>query len=338
MYTIEEVAAAIEQLKPDFNEFLTALQYGPESKLHSDIANTSDIFSKCLKIEIVIMFQTTHNRSRLWGIRKFFTPIYVDTISNNGVLQRYYNRYDEYYIDTEFRKDCHILAHISNPRPYLPKYLWDKVKLKKQLQVAPIKQLQPDEMSLKIFESYLKTLKKPLTSIDARNYLKQLKSASFASIQEKFINLIFEYCHKPSLELQKDLSLHQHSSGIPVLPNQTSTVVHKHMTLSRSAVKSLAYSLQIPIAYSMHDSLDSTYKPFITNLYRTPEKDLAQLSYLFSVLIIFKTSVAKEPNPVYEHFIIHLEKYLSSPVLAEIVTELKQNYLLMSKALTKLSI
>ena len=37
MYTIEEVAAAIEQLKPDFNEFLTALQDGPESKLLKEI-------------------------------------------------------------------------------------------------------------------------------------------------------------------------------------------------------------------------------------------------------------------------------------------------------------
>lgn len=192
-------------------------------------------------------------------------------------------------------------------------------------------------MSLYVFKTYLQN-RKNLTSVEATFYLTQLKNPSFDLIREEFMDVIFSKCPKPSIDLQKNLTGHIWNSKLFVLPNQTSSEVHKYMTLSRQHVKNLTNKLNVPITTSVYDTLDSAYKPFITGLYRTPDTTPEELSYLFSALVLFQISVLKEPNPVYSYFNECLTKHLQAPESATIVNELKQNFSLFNQAVAKLQL
>ena len=110
------------------------------------------------------------------------------------------------------------------------------------------------------------------------------------------------------------------------------------MALSRHHVRKLANQLNVPITTSVHSKLDSSYKPFITNMYRIPDTDINELSYLFSTLVLFQISVNKTPNPVYSYFIECLTKHLQAPESALIINELKQNFSLFNQAVAQLQL
>lgn len=339
MYTLQEIAEQIELTKPDFSEFLTLVNNRNDSMLIEHVRNTYDIPSKVLKAEILSMMNRTHNNGSHWSFRKDCEQIITGNIVNckSFNLGNHYNSPSNYYIEKNFDPEYHILAHIKNPKPYLPSYLWNKVRAKKINTTSP-KQLQPNDMSLHIFKTYLQNSKKQLTSTQVEEYLAQLKDNSFNSIREDFMDVLFSKCTKPSIELQKRFSGQVYNGRTPILPNQDDAVLYKYMTLSRYRVKNLANRLQVPVSQSIFDTLDSAYKPFITGIYRTPDTNINELSYLFSTLILFQISVLKEPNPVYSYFIECLTKHLQAPESASIVQELKQQYSLFTQAVAQLQL
>jgi len=331
MYTIQQVAHEIEQIKPNFTEFLEALVNKSSEEFENSIWNEPNIFIKLLKAELGVMYFKTHTRR--WCNTADLYNVLKDNLSIPGGYS--YSSYSNYVIKNSFDSSYHILAHIEDPKPYLPKYLWDKVRTVRRLNKEPIKQLQPDAMSLHVFKTYLQN-RKNLTSAEATLYLEQLKDFSFDSIREDFMDVIFSKCPKPSIELQKNFAGQIWNNKVFVLPTQNSPTLYKYMTLSRNHVRNLANKLKVPITTAIYDTLDSSYKPFITGLYRTPDTKTHELSYLFSALVLFQSSVLQEPNPVYSYFIECLTKHLQAPESASQVNKLKQNFSLINQAVNQL--
>ena len=261
MYTIQQVAHEIEQLKPNLTEFLAKLTSNSSSDIKVEIVNEPNLFIKLLKVELYIMYHNTHSNRHYYGAGAL-EQILNDNVSNHGIGQQgtYRNTF-KYIVSDSFDTTCHILAHIKDPKPYLPKYLWDKVRTVKSLNKEPVKQLQPDAMSLHVFKAYLQN-RKNLTSVEAIFYLEQLKDLSFDLIREDFMDAIFSKCPKPSIDLQKNLAGQIWNSKLFMLPDQNSSTLHKYMALSRHHVKNLANKLDVPITTSVYDTLDSCLQAF----------------------------------------------------------------------------
>ena len=339
MYTLEQVAKEIEQLKPDFTEFLIVINTGTSKEIITHIEQTSNIFERLLKAEVILMLHNTHANKSIWSVHIELGELLRTNLLSHGIRNNpnLYNNYSKYLIRDSLDIACHISAHLKDPKPYLPKYIWDRIRIKRKLQTDPVKVLQPDGMSLAVFQRYLQSLKKPLSSVDARNYLKQIKDDSFQEMRQDFMNVIFEKCTKPSIDLQKDMSGHWYND-IPVLPNQDFDTVQKYMALSRDRIRNLAATLSIPVSPCIYDTRDSEYKPFITNMYRIPDTTMQEVSYLFNVILILQVSISKTPNPVYEHFIEHISKHLANSESSDLVNELKQSFTLTNEAFSKFTI
>lgn len=339
MYTLEQVAKEIEQLKPDFTELFTLSDTGTAKDIVTHIQRTPNIFERLLKAEIILMLHHTHANKSIWSIHIDLAELIRSNLVSHGIGNNVnsYGNFSKYLIQDSLDVTCHIAAHLKDPKPYLPKYLWDKIRMKRKLQTDPVKVLKPDGMSLAIFQKYLQSLKKPLSSVDARNYLKQIKDDSFQDIRQDFMSVIFEKCTKPSIELQKDLSGNW-QNAIPVLPNQDFDTVQKYMTLSRNRIRNLANTLGVPVSPCIYDARDNEYKPFITNMYRIPDITMQEVSYLFNVILILQVSISKTPNPVYEHFIEHISKHLATSESSDLVNELKQSFTLTNEAFSKFTI
>lgn len=337
MYTIKEIAEQIELTKPDFKQFLELVN-SRNSAVFADVTATTNIFSKILKAEILLMMSQTHNHGYYFDNKNECFNIITTNVSNHGLNgNTSYQMHNKYYVDKNFDSNFHILGNIKNPKPYLPNYLWNRVRAKK-ISTETLKQLQPNQMSLQIFKTHLQNTKKNLSSIEVENYLKQLKDSSFEAIREDFMDVLFSKCPKPSIDLQKQLAGNVWNSQMLVVPDQENGALYKYMTLSRRRVKQLADRLQVPVSQSVFDTLDSAYKPFITGLYRAPDTNINELSYLFSALLLFQISVLKTPNPVYSYFIECLTKHLQAPESATIVQELKQHHSLFNQAVAQLQL
>lgn len=339
MYTLEQVAKEIEQLKPDFTELFRLSDTGIAKDIVIHIQQTSNTFERLLKAEVILMLHNTHANKNIWSVHIELGELLRTNLLSHGIGNNTnsYNNYSKYMIHDSLDVTCHIAAHLKDPRPYLPKYLWDRIRVKRKLQIDPVKVLQPDGMSLTIFQRYLQSLKKPLSSIDARNYLKQIRNDSFQEMRQDFMSVIFEKCTKPSIDLQKDMSGNW-QNAIPVLPNQDFDTVQKYMTLSRNRIRNLANTLGVPVSPCIYDARDSEYKPFITNMYRIPDTTMQEVSYLFNVILILQVSISKTPNPVYEYFIEHISKHLATSESSDLVNELKQSFTLTNEAFSKFTI
>ena len=171
MYTLEQVAKEIEQLKPDFTEFLIVINTGTFKEIITHIEQTSNLFERLLKAEITLMLYNTHANKNIRSLHTEFGELIKSNLVSHGIgnSPTLYSNYGKYLIRDSLDVTCHISAHLKYPKPYLPKYLWDRIRVKRKLQTDPVKVLQPDGMSLAVFQRYLQSLKKPLSSIDARN-------------------------------------------------------------------------------------------------------------------------------------------------------------------------
>ena len=329
MQTIQDVAKEIEQLKPDFTEFLKVLDSDNETTILKNINETTNLAVKLLKVEVTLIFKETHNQRSAWNIRAELGNILIQNLTNSGIGNiNGYVQTSGYYIANEFNPEKHIMAHIQDPKPYLPKYLWDKVRTKKTLATTPPKQLQPNKLTLEIFRNYVNTLKKPMTAAFIMNYLQQLKGDDFTDFRQSYMDIIFTHTPSPSIEVQKLLAgvYNRHFSIYPLsCQGSPNTTVEKYMSLNRNQIKYMARNNNIPVSYHTYDTLDSSYKPFITGLKRSPEKSEAELSYLFDALITLQICTNKEPNVVYDYFIEELTKFLSYPEHKTVVDSLKEN-------------
>ena len=271
---------------------------------------------KLFKAQILACFYKTHNNYWLSGEPELFLgKTLYDNLKDSKVLIRTgaYNFDYAYYVQEGLEiNNSLILAHVLDIQNYIPKYLWNKVRIKAT--VTDIKKLEPNEFSLTTFKIYLQNLKKELSSTKAIEYIKQIGKFNDIDTKEKFIEVLNEHLTQPSIELQKELS-----SIVNSTYNLTKKT--KYISLNRYPIKSLASKSQILVNESVLDSLDSQYKPYITNIKRKPTTDIREFTALIGTLLVFKTSIKSNPNEGHQYFAECLMEHLKEPGYEQVRTE-----------------
>ena len=320
IYTATEVAEQINATKPDFKYFKELFTIDDVNKFKEDFENTTCIFQKILKAQIICCYRQTH--ARFWIDITSYTKFLFNNTKDMGVLKkiRSYNQEEyidldrTYFINSSFDSSTQVAGNLIDIQNYIPKYLWNKVRTKSQVDY---KQLQPDAFSLTTFKSYLEGLKKEIPSSQAVRYLTQITHFQL-DIKQQYIEVLVNHLSQPSWEFQEylsnySISIHQYANtkGLPKV---------KYISLSRYYIKNLVEANSLLVPQSVMDSLDSCYKPFVTGVKRKPTTDLNQFTALVGTLIVLKASVKQttELVEVYTYFIEELEKHLKDPAYDEV--------------------
>ena len=323
LYTATEVAEQINATKPDFKHFKELFTIGDVNKFKEDFENTTCIFQKILKAQIICCYRQTH--SRFWiDIEKYKEFLFYNT-KDMGVLKkiRSYNKEEyidldnTYFINSYFDSSTQVAGNLVDVQNYIPKYLWNKVRTKSQVEY---KQLKPDVFSLTTFKNYLEGLKKELPSSKAVMYLEQINSFPL-DIKQQYIEVLVNHLSQPSWEFQEYLS--GYSINLSNCVHIDGLTKVKYIGLNRYYIKNLVESNSLLVPQSVIDSQDSAYKPFVTGVKRKPTTDLNQFTALVGTLIVLKSAVKQttELVEVYTYFIEELEKHLKDPAYDEVKAE-----------------
>ena len=323
LYTATEVAEQINATKPDFKHFKELFTIDDVNKFKEDFENTTCIFQKILKAQIICCYRQTH--ARFWIDIESYKQFLFDNTKDMGVLKRI-GSYDKkeyidldrtYYINKSFDSSTQVAGNLVDVQNYIPKYLWNKVRTKTQVEY---KQLKPDAFSLTTFKSYLEGLKKEIPSSQAVRYLAQITNFPL-DIKQQYIEVLVNHLSQPSWEFQEylsnySISIHQYANtkGLPKV---------KYISLSRYYIKNLVQSNFMLVPQSVMDNQDSSYKPFVTGVKRKPTTDLNQFTALVGTLIVLKTVLKQttELEEVYTYFIEELENHLKDPAYDEVKAE-----------------
>lgn len=277
-----------------------------------------------MKAQIICCYRQTH--TRFWiDINKYKEFLFNNT-KDIGVLKRI-RSYDKtehidldltYFITSSFDSSTQVAGNLVDVQNYIPKYLWNKIITKSQVEY---KQLKPDVFSLTTFKNYLEGLKKEIPSSQAVRYLAQITNFPLY-IKQQYIEVLVNHLSQPSWEFQEYLS--GYSTNINQYANTEALPKVKYISLSRYYIKNLVETNSMLVPQSVMDSQDSAYKPFITVVKRKPTTDSKQFTALVGTLIVLKSAVKQttELVEVYTYFIEELEKHLKDPAYDEV----KANY------------
>ena len=320
LYTATEVAEQINATKPDFKHFKELFTIDDVSKFKEDFKNTTCIFQKILKAQIICCYRQTH--PRFWIDIANYKEFLFHNTKDMGVFKntRSYDKVEfidlsgTYFINSSFDSSTQVAGNLVDVQNYIPKYLWNKVRTKSQVEY---KQLQPDAFSLTTFKSYLEGLKKEIPSSQAVRYLAQITNFPL-DIKQQYIEVLVNHLSQPSWEFQEYLS--GYYTNISQYANTKGLPKVKYISLSRYYIKNLVESSSMLVPQSVMDSLDSAYKPFVTGIKRKPTTDLKQFSALVGTLIVLKAAIKQttELVEVYTYFIEELEKHLKDPAYDEV--------------------
>ena len=140
------------------------------------------------------------------------------------------------------------------------------------------------------------------------------------------MQLILDNCPKPSLKLQSLLEMR--------LPNQCELGnPTKYMTLCKYELSwdKQHYNRVLSGAH-IFNTRDSEYKPFITNLPRTPTPDAQQAEYLIDVLTQLQVDELLSPNATTKVFIESLAAHLNLPEYKDIIKHSLERFKLQIRA------
>lgn len=330
LYTVTEVAEQINATKPDFKRFKELFTLDDPSQIKSDFDNTECVFQKILKAQIICCYNQTH--SRFWANVDFYKDFLFSNTKDTGLSKgrpygsrEYINLDSSYYIQDSFNPSTQVAGNLTDVQNYIPKYLWNKVRTKSQVDY---KQLKPDEFSLATFKNYLNGLKKEIPSSQAINYLEQLNRFPL-DIKQQYIEVLVEHLSQPSWEFQEHIS--GYSLNLAHYAYNSELSKFKHIGLTRYHIKNLVHVYSILVPQSVMDSQDSAYKPFVTGIKRKPTADMNQFTALVGTLIVLKTVLKQNPEiaEIYAYFIEEIEKHLKDPaydsIKAEYFETLKNN-------------
>lgn len=318
MYTINQIADEINKLKPDFKEFKKLLNNQEFTKVKEDIDLTSNMSEKLFKAELVIMFYKTHNRLYYTGDSSFFYElVYKNVVGSGGITHKKNSWNDSYYysipidyfiVDTLSLNT--ISAYVADIQNYLPAYLWNKIRTKAK---QNFKELKPDLFALTTFKNYLAGLKKELPSTQAIEYLRQIRSFE-PTIKQQYIEVLVDHLKQPSIAFQNYLA-----EFIPLVRKVNSN--EKFVYINRGTIRNLANQYNLFVPYSVLDALDSSYKPFITNVPRKPTIEQNELSSLIGAILVLKTVAKLEQKDCYNDFAEHIVQHLKHPDYAKPLQE-----------------
>lgn len=321
LYTATEVAEQINATKPDFKHFKELFTLDDATKqIKEDFDNTTCVFQKILKAQIICCYRQTH--PRFWIDIKVYKEFLFDNTKDMGVTKgiNSYNNQDyidlngTYFIYKSFSTSTQVAGNLVDVQNYLPKYLWNKVRTKAQVEY---KELKPDGFSLATFKNYLAGLKKEIPSSQAIKYLEQLNAFPL-DIKQRYIEVLVNHLSQPSWEFQEYLS--SYSTNIRQYAHTEGLPKFKYISLSRYYIKNLVESKSMLVPQSVMDSQDSAYKPFVTGIKRKPTTDMNQFTALAGTLLVLKAVVKQnvKREDIYTYFIEELEKHLKDPAYDEV--------------------
>lgn len=206
-----------------------------------------------------------------------------------------------------------ILGNVTNPKQYCNPYLRNRLNSTTATGTAYIKVLEPNHMSLAIFQQWLTTIK-PLNSVQAETFIKQCLNFP-TELKNEFITSILEHCPKPSIELQQYIS-----TPIINLPN--------YPTINRNTIRALVNNTLTFEA--VLDARDSYYKPFVANIKRSPPTT----KYELEATIGYAFAIIQQPEysqVLYDELIKHAQQ---APT--DLLTTYRTNLLIAQHALNKL--
>ena len=326
MYTPEQVAQQINATKPDFTEFHEILNKDVVNTIVSHINNTTDIFAKLFKAELTLMYYQTHNQRWIGSDNELVIhTIITQHLTTRAILSYSSNIsiWNEYSLN-KFKRapDLFILNFIDSTKPYLPSYLYKQ--LNPPTSTVNIKQLKDDTFTLGVFRSYVNNKPNSIRSVQAEAYIDSIDN--FKSTKHEYMQLILDNCPKPSLKLQSLLE--------KKLPNQCDLDdLSKYMALRKYKLSwdNQHYNRVLSSAH-IFNTRDSEYKPFITNLPRTPTPDAQQAEYLLDALTKLQVDELLSPNAITQVFIESLAAHLNLPEYKDIIKHSLDRFKLQIKA------
>ena len=311
MYTPEQVAQQINTTKPDFTEFHEILNKNITHATIAHINNTTDIFAKLFKAEITLMYYQTHNQRYIGSDNeRAIHEIIVKHLTTRPSIPTNRGIWGEYELSKFDRApSTFILNFIESTKLYLPSYLYKK--LNPSTSTVSIKQLKDDTFTLGVFRSYVNNKPNSISSVQAESYIASIDN--FKSTKHEYMQLILDNCPKPSLKLQSLLEYR--------LPGQCDLdEPTKYMALRKYKLpwNNKPYNRVIAGSHIFH-TRDSEYKPFITNLPRTPTPDQYQTEYLIDTLTKLQVDNLICPEATTQVFIKSLAEHLNLPEYKDVI-------------------
>ena len=206
-----------------------------------------------------------------------------------------------------------ILGNVVEAKQYLNTYLRSKLSTTETTSTAYGKSIEPNYMSLAIFQQWISTVK-PFNSVQAEEFIKQCKNFP-KDFKNDFINSILGHCKRPSISLQKYLT--DYCGGLKNYP------VINRVEMRRNSSRKLTFEAII-------DQADSAYKPFVANINRlSPDTSYeveATLGYAFATL-----QQPEYSQVLYDELIKHAQQAPS-----DLLDIYKANLLTAQQALNKL--
>ena len=315
MIPYTSIAIVINELKPDLKEFWSTINTSTARSEFNILLNLPYTPLNLFKLELLLIYIETHNNIYVYNnmIDSFKTYLKSANIDYSFVDKRYGTLIGVYSLNYKTVSSNIILGNVINPKQYCNTYLRGKLNLTNSTSTAYVKTLEPNHMSLIIFQQWLTTIKS-LNSVQALAFIKQCKNFP-NDFQNLFINSILEHCPKPSIELQKYLAEY-----CIVLDSYPSFTRH---TIRNKARNHLTFG-------AVFDERDSEYKPFVANINRialTTKNELE--SILGTALVLLQQP--EYSQMLYDELIKHAQQ---AP--ADLLSIYRTNLLIAQQALDKL--
>lgn len=324
MYTPEQVAQQINTTKPDFTEFHEILNKNIPHATIAHINNTTDIFAKLFKAELTLMYYQTHNQRYIGSDNeRAIHEIIVKHLTTRPSIPTNRGIWGEYELSKFDRTpNTFILNFIESTKLYLPSYLYKK--LNPSTSTVSIKQLKDDTFTLGVFRSYVNNKPNSISSVQAESYIASIDN--FKSTKHEYMQLILGNCPKPSLKLQSLLEYRLPSQWDLDNPS-------KYMVLRKYKLpwNNQPYNRVIAGSHIFH-TRDSEYKPFITNLPRTPTPDQYQTEYLIDTLTKLQVDNLICPEATTQVFIESLAEHLNLPEYKDVIKDNLERFKLQIRA------
>lgn len=315
MTSYTSIAQTINELKPDLKEFWSTINASTVRSEFNLLLNLPYTPLNLFKLELLIVYMETHNKLYVRSVdTKFFEKYLTSADIDCSTIVSKQGIFIGCYLSTHTAISSKlILGNVLNPKQYCNTYLRGKLSSVNSTSTAYIKVLEPNHMSLVIFQQWLTTVKS-LNSVQALAFIKQC--ASFPNdFKNLFINSILEHCPKPSIILQKYLIEY-----CGVLDNHPP--IYRH-TIRNKARQHLTFR-------AVFDTQDSEYKPFVANVNRLAPTNQNELeSTIGTALVLLQQP--EYSQILYDELIKHAKQ---AP--EDLLLTYRTNLLIAQQALNKL--
>ena len=312
------IASTINETKPNLKEFWSTINSNTADSKFFELINEPYSDLNLFKLELLLIYMETHNRIYLYSKSAIAFKEYLDEqhIITNGLfdVNRSYTSIKNFTLRASKPISATlILGNVIEAKQYLNPYLRSKLSAHESVSTAYSKSIEPNLMSLAIFQHWITTIK-PFNSVQAEEFIKQCVNFP-EDFKNDFINSILGHCKTHSISLQKYLIDYCGN-----LKNYPSINRYKIRNNSRQKITFAA----------VLDPADSFYKPFVANTNRpapdTNSEVEATLGYAFAAL-----QQPEYSQVLYDELIKHAQQAPSN-----ILDIYKTNLLVAQTALNKL--